>query len=61
MSFSDASRDFGARRRSNNDLHATVLKLLGLDHKKLTFLFEGRDQRLTDVGGDHEITDRLVR
>jgi hypothetical protein len=38
-----------------------VLKLLGLDHKKLTFLFEGRDQRLTDVGGDHEFTDRLVR
>jgi hypothetical protein len=44
-----------------NDLHATVLKLLGLDHKKLTFLFEGRDQRLTDVGGDHEFADRLLR
>jgi hypothetical protein len=44
-----------------NDLHATVLKLLGLDHKHLTFLFEGRDQRLTDVGGDAEFTDLLLK
>jgi hypothetical protein len=43
-----------------NDVHATVLKLLGLDHKELTFLFEGRDQRLTDVGGEHEFADRLL-
>jgi uncharacterized protein (DUF1501 family) len=43
-----------------NDLHATILKLLGLDHRELTFLFEGREQRLTDVGGDHEFADRLV-
>jgi uncharacterized protein (DUF1501 family) len=43
-----------------NDLHATVLKLLGLDHRKLTFLFEGRDQRLTDVGGDREFAERLL-
>src|SRR5262249_2975829 len=44
-----------------NDLHATILKLLGLDHLKLTFLFQGREQRLTDVGGDHDIADRLTR
>jgi uncharacterized protein (DUF1501 family) len=43
-----------------NDLHATILKLLGLDHEKLTFLFQGRQQRLTDVGGDNEFTARLV-
>jgi hypothetical protein len=43
-----------------NDLHATILRLLGLDHRELTYLFEGREQRLTDVGGDHEFTDRLV-
>jgi uncharacterized protein (DUF1501 family) len=43
-----------------NDLHATVLRLLGLDHEQLTFLFEGRQQRLTDVGGQHEITSRLL-
>lgn len=43
-----------------NDLHATILRLLGLDHRKLTFLFDGRQQRPTDVGGDHEFTDRLM-
>lgn len=34
-----------------HDLQATVLHLLGLDHLKLTFKFQGRDYRLTDVGG----------
>ena len=34
-----------------HDLHATMLSLLGLDHAKLTYFFQGRDQRLTDVGG----------
>lgn len=43
-----------------NDLHATILGLLGLDHRKLTFLFEGRDRRLTDVGGDNGLASRLV-
>ena len=43
-----------------NDLHATILKLLGLDHRELTYLFEGREQRLTDVGGDREFADRLL-
>jgi hypothetical protein len=33
------------------DLHATMLHLLGMDHKKLTFRFGGRDMRLTDVHG----------
>ena len=36
---------------SYHDLHATMLHLLGLDHKKLTFRFNGRDMRLTDVYG----------
>jgi hypothetical protein len=35
-----------------NDLHATLLKLLGLEHTKLTYRFNGRDFRLTDVGGE---------
>lgn len=35
-----------------HDLHATILHLLGLDHKKLTFRFQGRDFRLTDVEGE---------
>jgi len=34
-----------------NDLHATMLYLLGIDHKRLTYRFQGRDFRLTDVGG----------
>ena len=34
-----------------NDIHATILHLMGLDHKRLTRLHEGRDERLTDVGG----------
>jgi hypothetical protein len=35
-----------------HDIHATILHLLGLDHKKLTFRFQGRDFRLTDVHGE---------
>ncbi len=35
-----------------HDLHATILKLLGFDHKKLTYRFQGRDFRLTDVHGN---------
>jgi hypothetical protein len=35
-----------------HDLHATILHLLGLDHKKLTYRFQGRDFRLTDVQGE---------
>jgi hypothetical protein len=60
-----ATDEFGFAASENpihvNDLHATVLKLLGLDHRQLTYLFSGRQQRLTDVGGDHEFADRLLR
>src|SRR5438045_197622 len=35
-----------------HDLHATVLRLLGFDHTKLTYRFQGRDFRLTDVHGN---------
>ena len=35
-----------------HDLHATLLHLLGLDHKKLTYRYSGRDFRLTDVAGE---------
>lgn len=44
-----------------HDLHATMLSLLGLDHKKLTYLFQGRDRRLTDVGGENDLAERLIR
>jgi hypothetical protein len=59
-----ATDEFGFRavedRVHVNDLHATILKLLGLDHRELTFLFQGREQRLTDVGGDREFAVRLL-
>ena len=35
-----------------HDLHATMLHLLGIDHKRLTYRFQGRDFRLTDVTGN---------
>jgi hypothetical protein len=40
-----------------NDLHATILHLLGIDHTKLTYKYNGRQFRLTDVGGNvlHDI------
>ncbi len=41
-----------------HDLHATVMKLLGFDHTKLTYRFQGRDFRLTDVEG--EIVTQLL-
>jgi arylsulfatase A-like enzyme len=42
-----------------HDLQATILHLLGLDHTKLTFRFQGRDYRLTDVHGE-VVTDILA-
>jgi hypothetical protein len=35
-----------------HDLHATLLHLLGLEHTRLTFRFQGRDYRLTDIHGN---------
>jgi hypothetical protein len=39
-------------RKSVNDLHATILHQLGLDHEKLTYPHNGREMRLTDVSGN---------
>ncbi|MDB5352787.1 MAG: hypothetical protein JWN86_4034 [Planctomycetota bacterium] len=51
-----ATDEFGHKavdgRVSVNDLHATILHLLGLEHTKLTYRFNGRDFRLTDVAGN---------
>jgi hypothetical protein len=51
-----ATDEFGAASVENkvhvNDLHATILKLLGFDHEKLTYRYNGRDFRLTDVSGN---------
>jgi len=56
-----ATDDYGYYAVENkvqiHDLHATMLHLLGIDHKRLTYRFSGRDIRLTDVYGEvlHEI------
>ena len=59
-----ATDEFGFRAVEDkvhvNDLHATMLALLGLDHQKLTYFFQGRDFRLTDVGGGNNLYRRLV-
>jgi hypothetical protein len=51
-----ATDDIGHRaaveRVSVHDLHATILHLLGLDHRQLTYLYNGRNFRLTDVAGN---------
>ena len=43
-----------------HDLHAAILTLLGLDHVNLTFPFQGRDFRLTDIGGHGNLAARLA-
>jgi hypothetical protein len=42
-----------------HDLHATMLHLLGIDHERLTYRYQGRDFRLTDVAG-HVVNDILA-
>jgi hypothetical protein len=55
--------EYGYRVEENpvtiHDLHATMLHLLGMDHKQLTFRFGGRDFRLTDVHGN-VVRDLLI-
>ena len=50
-----ATDEFGAASIENkvhiHDLHATILSLMGFDHEKLTYRYNGRDFRLTDVAG----------
>jgi hypothetical protein len=51
-----ATDDFGYKATqqpvSYHDVHATMLHMLGLDHKRLTYYFNGRQMRLTDVHGE---------
>jgi hypothetical protein len=50
-----ATDEFGARAAKDrvhvHDLHATILALLGFDHERLTYRYNGRDFRLTDNFG----------
>ena len=42
-----------------HDLHATLMHLMGIDHERLTYRYQGRDFRLTDVHG-HIVRDILA-
>ena len=57
-----ATDEFGFQAVENrvhvHDLHATILRLLGFDHTKLTYRHAGRDFRLTDVAGN--VVQRLI-
>jgi membrane-anchored protein YejM (alkaline phosphatase superfamily) len=59
-----ATDEFGVQatemRVDAHDVNATILRLLGMDHERLTYLYQGRDQRLTDVRGQNEFTKVLV-
>ncbi|HZT30783.1 MAG TPA: DUF1501 domain-containing protein [Bryobacteraceae bacterium] len=59
-----ATDEFGVQaaemRVDAHDVNATLLRLIGLDHEKLTYFYQGRDQRLTDVHGQAEFTRKLT-
>jgi len=56
--------EFGLRPAEHpvnaHDINASILRLMGLDHLKLTYFYQGRDQRLTDVHGEGEFTRFLL-
>ncbi|MFN3326143.1 MAG: DUF1501 domain-containing protein [Bryobacteraceae bacterium] len=60
-----ATDEFGLRAveqpKTIYDIHATTLRLMGIDHTKLTYRYQSRDQRLTDVHGEGEFTDWLLK
>ena len=50
-----------AEKNVVHDVPATILRLMGMDHTRLTHFYQGRDQRLTDVHGENEFTDILLK
>jgi uncharacterized protein (DUF1501 family) len=59
-----ATDEFGLRaveeKKNVHDMHATMFRLMGMDHTKVTYRFQGRDMRLTDVHGEGEFTNWLL-
>ena len=59
-----ATDEFGVQasemRVDAHDLNSTILRLLGIDHRQLTYFYQGRDMRLTDVNGDGEFSAKLL-
>ena len=60
-----ATDEFGVQatemRVDAHDANASILRLLGIDHERLTYPYQGRDYRLTDVHGEHEFTKQLLK
>jgi hypothetical protein len=56
--------EFGMRALEDpmtvHDVNATILRMLGIDHTRLTYFYLSREQRLTDVHGEQEFTRRLI-
>ena len=59
-----ATDDFGFKAVENpvqvRDLHATILHLLGLQHDKLTYYFQGLQQRLTQIDGESRVIKEII-
>ena len=59
-----ATDEFGVAatemRIDAHDVNATILRLMGIEHKALTYLYQGRDMRLTDVKGEGEFSAKLL-
>jgi uncharacterized protein (DUF1501 family) len=57
-----ATDEFGFKAEQDpvhvHDLHATILRLLGFDHERLTYRYAGRDFRLTDVHG--QVVEEII-
>jgi len=47
--------------KSIHDVHASILRLMGVDHTKMTWRYQSRDMRLTDVHGEGEFTNWLLQ
>ncbi|MBI4906315.1 MAG: DUF1501 domain-containing protein [Acidobacteria bacterium] len=60
-----ATDEFGLRATEHpktvHDVNATIQRLMGVDHTKLTWRYQSRDMRLTDVHGENEFTDWLLK
>jgi hypothetical protein len=59
-----ATDDFGFKAVENSvqvrDLHATILHLLGLQHDKLSYYFQGIQQRLTQIDGESRVIKEIL-
>jgi uncharacterized protein (DUF1501 family) len=59
-----ATDEFGVQasemRVDAHDLNSTILRLMGMNHRQLTYFYQGRDMRLTDVNGNGEFSAKLL-